>query len=876
MKRLTVILAAILLLPLALHAQNGASGAIVNSAVNCGTDIDGQMVGVGNPPTTTSVTSAFSGTLPAGTYYVQYNWYDWLGKTTQVSPEQTVSLTGTGSITVNPPTSGLPENASGMGIYIGSTPGGETLQGRTSSVNSWVQSVPLTAGVNPPQTNTTQCKIVANDALWPSGTGYQVTMQDNSGNVYPGYPMQWQLQGPGTTINVGQGLPYYHGVTFYPTPILASPLNHSTQSISGSLSLGSYTLYAGALNIGGNSVTPVGVHGTIVAGDCASWFNSTLIQDAGAPCGSGGGGGSGTVTSVSVTSTVAPYFTTTVTNPTTTPAIGITASTIPADNILGNPTSLSAVPTTELIPACPDDGAHALVYVSHAWVCAAISGAGTTYTGSGITVYSGYAVSLSGTQYAPFGGGASTLTATAAASGVYLGAEPVVVAHLCMRLSGTLGVTQVVATLYDGSSAESPTVTVTSTTPVCDDTHSYTTSANSSLSIQLVSTGSGTPNVIIDAQVGTGGLTGTGINTELTFWGGSTVLESSSDYTLTSHTLAGGSSAILDMHSAASEKVPVAASLTTSAAGQIGDDSSTGMYHVYANGVDSLVITVPEASLPTNNDCAQFSVSGGVVTLADAGSPCGTGSGGSGTVAAGTVGQLAAYTGSTTVSGTSAVTVSGSTVSIPGLAPGSNYVLPMVASTTGTLSQSNFTDTGSGSGAGFYAGSGGFSSVTLATAGTTAGLFNYGFGSATAQTGTGVDISVASSGTYYEMILPANATTAPVDYTLKVASVGAGPTETLKFASALVDAGAKFTTNAGCSESSLTGGAATGSFVAGATSCSTVITFGITAPNGWICHPHDLTHPTDAITQTAKSTTTATIGGTVTSADVIQFSCEAY
>jgi len=39
--------------------------------------------------------------------------------------------------------------------------------------------------------------------------------------------------GPGTTINVSNGLPYYHGVVMYPTPILASPLNHATQSING-------------------------------------------------------------------------------------------------------------------------------------------------------------------------------------------------------------------------------------------------------------------------------------------------------------------------------------------------------------------------------------------------------------------------------------------------------------------------------------------------------------------------------------------------------------------------------------------------------------------------------------------------------------------
>jgi len=54
--------------------------------------------------------------------------------------------------------------------------------------------------------------------------------------------MLWQLLGPNTTINLSNGLPYYHGVVTYPVPILASPLNHATQSISGSLNLTGYSL----------------------------------------------------------------------------------------------------------------------------------------------------------------------------------------------------------------------------------------------------------------------------------------------------------------------------------------------------------------------------------------------------------------------------------------------------------------------------------------------------------------------------------------------------------------------------------------------------------------------------------------------------------
>lgn len=77
----------------------------------------------------------------------------------------------------------------------------------------------------------------------------------------------------------------------------------------------------------------------------------------------------GTVTSFSASPTVAPFFTTTVSNPTTTPALIITVDSIAADNIFGNFTGTSAVPTSQAIPACPSDGGHALVYPSHVITC---------------------------------------------------------------------------------------------------------------------------------------------------------------------------------------------------------------------------------------------------------------------------------------------------------------------------------------------------------------------------------------------------------------------------------------------------------------------------------------------------------------------------
>lgn len=93
--------------------------------------------------------------------------------------------------------------------------------------------------------------------------------------------------------------------------------------------------------------------------------------------------------------------------------------------------------------------------------------------------------------------------------------------------------------------------------------------------------------------------------------------------------------------------------------------------------------------------------------------------------------------------------------------------------------------------------------------------------------------------------------------------------------------GTTFTGNAGCSETTLTGGATAGKFTAVSTSCTIVITMGnsASAPNGWSCTAIDLTTLADVVNphQTATTVTTATIvTGTIVSGDVIQFSCVGY
>ena len=99
--------------------------------------------------------------------------------------------------------------------------------------------------------------------------------------------------------------------------------------------------------------------------------------------------------------------------------------------------------------------------------------------------------------------------------------------------------------------------------------------------------------------------------------------------------------------------------------------------------------------------------------------------------------------------------------------------------------------------------------------------------------------------------------------------------------SAFISQNTKFTTT-GCSVSSTTGGATVGKFTLGANNCSVVVVMngatGQTAPNGWSCHAEDRTAPLIGISQTADSTTTATLSipATAGATDVVSFSCMGY
>lgn len=82
--------------------------------------------------------------------------------------------------------------------------------------------------------------------------------------------------------------------------------------------------------------------------------------------------------------------------------------------------------------------------------------------------------------------------------------------------------------------------------------------------------------------------------------------------------------------------------------------------------------------------------------------------------------------------------------------------------------------------------------------------------------------------------------------------------------------GSTFTVTSGCgSTGAVSGGTMAGSFTAGQTSCVPVITPGFTAPHGFVCTAHDVTTSADTLAQTASTTTTCTLSGTVVNADTI-------
>jgi len=138
------------------------------------------------------------------------------------------------------------------------------------------------------------------------------------------------------------------------------------------------------------------------------------------------------------------------------------------------------------------------------------------------------------------------------------------------------------------------------------------------------------------AACGSGGGSGTvnsGTATHLSYYATSTnaVSDMGADFTFNTHTLSMGSSGLLDLSAASGTdpfKMPVGAGLTAASNGSAGFDSTNKMEHNFTNGVDSKIMTVASSASITNGHCTQFAVVSSVITLADAGSACGSGGGG--------------------------------------------------------------------------------------------------------------------------------------------------------------------------------------------------------------------------------------------------------
>jgi hypothetical protein len=229
------------------------SGSVVPTSASCYTSADGSVVGVANPLNLPSTSITYgSGTMAAGIYYVAYTFYDNAGNRTLASPELLVQLSSTGSLVVAPPAS-FPANAAGMSVYVGTVSGAETSQGNTvGPTQAFTQSgTPVSSSYPLPTVNATVCSIAFNDTIIPF-SGYSVSLLSSHGNAYPGWPQAWQLNGGlNGTVNVSNGAPLWNGTIIYPQPILAQPLNHGPQSISGLVNLSGYDLLnAGAVGIG--------------------------------------------------------------------------------------------------------------------------------------------------------------------------------------------------------------------------------------------------------------------------------------------------------------------------------------------------------------------------------------------------------------------------------------------------------------------------------------------------------------------------------------------------------------------------------------------------------------------------------------------------
>ncbi len=253
------------------------SGSVVPVTASCYTSADGSVVGLANPLALPSTSINYgSGTMAAGIYYVMVTFYDNAGNRTLPSPELQVQLTSTGSLIISPPAT-FPANAAGMTAFVGTASGAETGQGNTvGPTQVFTQNeTPVTTTTTIPASNTSPCSIAFNDTIIPY-SGYNVSLLSSSGNAYPGWPQAWQLNGGlNGTVNISNGAPLWNGTIIFPQPIMAQPLNHGPQSISGLVNMTGYNLLnVGAIGIGTSTPSwPVDVENGYINASGGYLFN---------------------------------------------------------------------------------------------------------------------------------------------------------------------------------------------------------------------------------------------------------------------------------------------------------------------------------------------------------------------------------------------------------------------------------------------------------------------------------------------------------------------------------------------------------------------------------------------------------------------------
>jgi lysophospholipase L1-like esterase len=84
---------------------------------------------------------------------------------------------------------------------------------------------------------------------------------------------------------------------------------------------------------------------------------------------------------------------------------------------------------------------------------------------------------------------------------------------------------------------------------------------------------------------------------------------------------------LFDFSGATAFKVPIHATATAAAQGELIYDSTNGNMHTNYLGTDLIIAGFPSSSLPTSGHCAQFTEIGSWWEISDAGAPCGSGSG---------------------------------------------------------------------------------------------------------------------------------------------------------------------------------------------------------------------------------------------------------